>query len=647
MQKIIGTSCAAILMSASALSADTLTWTGGAGTRDFTDPLNWEDGSGQPASPTASPTVGLGDELNIGVDARYDGPVVSTSIPGGRFERIDVSAEGLTINTVPIMPQLRIEDGATIRAQNFNMADMPGAMGRTIQTGGDFPVREMRTSASRSFSGGTSEYRLEGGYLSAVGAWLADNGDALFRQSDGQFDAGNFSLGSAAYATGSAGDGRVVAQGFGEYRMTGGVLNTGFLGAPPSETDPQLRRNGIGTWIGDGGPALFVLSGGEHNVLGGGDSWKYPLVVGGKAYNPNGGDVAGDQEVHKGEYRVQGGALNVSYDAVVGEGADSTYYDPGYGVMRQTGGEVNIGRDLILGGYGDMGSGEGRYLMGGDEASLIARDLIIGQMGANGVGSGLMGVSGGYAEVRDIYVNSASRSAGEPLDHPVNSLQVTGNDFQSGYVSARNVIVGGAGSASGDPNALLEVSGSGVLEAETIQVRDGGLLKGTGYVGATAGLSILSGGVLAPGLSPGMLTIGGDLFLGSGSELILEIAGYDWGAFDMLEIYGDLLAEAGASIRVEFLDGFMPEDGDVFSFFNVYGDASGFDDLLLSGEITVTLAGLSGPEITTLDLSSEGARFAVEPGGPVGAVPIPASLLLLASGVAAMGAMRLRRQARA
>ena len=632
MNNFITSMAALTVVWAGGVSAETLNWTGSGTTRSFTQAENWQDPDSQPISPNPA----NGDILRIGEAARVtNGPIFNADLSNGLFEELVVSAPSLTINTVPIPPILTIE-GGTLQALNVNLADAPSTLGRITQTGGRFLVRELRTSASNQISGGTSEYRLEDGYMSAVFAQIGDDGDSTFRQSGGQFDAGNFLLGGSTVSNSS---GTLFTRGRAEYIMNGGVLNTGFLGFPDGTTDINLNRNGVVTEIGAGSPATFVLNGGTHHVRGGRSSFSSPLLVGAEVFNRNSGDVPDDPNKHLGEYIIRdGGRLLVDFDTVVGASANPVgatlpnLFDPGNGLIRQSGGEHVISRDLILGAYGSEGSGQGRYRMS-DGTLDVGRNIIIGEQGADGVGTGSMSVTGGTVTALDIRIAPSARSAGEPLANPDNEL-IIGDGFNgdtSGTVFARDVVVGGGGTAGDAPSAILEVSGVGLLNANSVEVRDGGMVKGTGRID-TGRLALLRRGFLAPGLSPGILDITGDLFLGDGALLILEIAGRNEGDWDVLNIGGNLLAEAGAQIRVDFLDDFLPEDGDSFNFFNVTGETSEFDQLLADGLIDISLGNQSA---LTFDFSSQGVSFR-ETSSPT-PVSLPASALFMLLGIASLG----------
>jgi hypothetical protein len=86
-----------------------------------------------------------------------------------------------------------------------------------------------------------------------------------------------------------------------------------------------------------------------------------------------------------------------------------------------------------------------------------------------------------------------------------------------------------------------------------------GRIEGTGMITAT---KVSAGGYIAPGLSPGTLTIDGDYeLLGTGVQII-EYAGLNSGDFDVLHVTGQ--TTLGGRLEVHFRGGFSPADPDTF-----------------------------------------------------------------------------------
>jgi hypothetical protein len=133
---------------------------------------------------------------------------------------------------------------------------------------------------------------------------------------------------------------------------------------------------------------------------------------------------------------------------------------------------------------------------------------------------------------------------------------------------------------------------------------NGGRIEGAGQVIAPA---IVNAGRIAPGSSPGLLTIDSDLQMETTSALEIEIDGALAGDFDVLAIKGD--ASLGGELSVARLAGYTPALGDSFTVMTMAGVRSGefatttFHDFgagvrfsVLYNEHDVTLGVIAVPE---------------------------------------------------
>ena len=230
--------------------------------------------------------------------------------------------------------------------------------------------------------------------------------------------------------------------------------------------------------------------------------------------------------------------------------------------------------------------------------------------------------------------------------------------------SVRHVIGSGSeASSEGQPGALVHVRGAGSLwdmgnatdlqiainplgvdggngelrledlarvVARSILVGSGGRVTGSNSI-IEADVQLL-GGTIAPGLSPGELTIDGNLFVDASSDLVVEIGGLSPGIqHDVLAVTGDVDIEG--AVVLQFIDGFAPREGDVFDFLTVTGVAD------FSGA-SLVVEGLAPGFQFSLDPSGGALRLTALTDGEF--VPEPDSAMLFLVGAV----LALRRHSR-
>ena len=170
-----------------------------------------------------------------------------------------------------------------------------------------------------------------------------------------------------------------------------------------------------------------------------------------------------------------------------------------------------------------------------------------------------------------------------------------------------------------------------MLGAGTLEVRSGGTFMGTSLI--TGATTILAGGTLSPGASPGVLSFGDNLTLAG--TTVMEIAGSTRETdYDGIDVVGTL-AYGGA------LDLQIPNilSNGTYDLFNGYASQTGtFASITLTGAYTGSLTESSG--VWTGSLGGQDITF-TNATGDLSVVPEP-SVLGLAGVVAAIAAARLR-----
>jgi autotransporter-associated beta strand protein len=159
---------------------------------------------------------------------------------------------------------------------------------------------------------------------------------------------------------------------------------------------------------------------------------------------------------------------------------------------------------------------------------------------------------------------------------------------------------------------------------------------GTGNVlgggGTLVGDFHVSGGAsIAPGASPGVLTIDGDSTLGPGGVLQIEIGGTQPGSeYDQLNVLGHMTLD-GAVLYVSFLNGFTPGPQDSF----VVLRAESLSGVFANAASSIEVDGM------TLPVSYRGGMVIVG-----AAIPEPATVSLAIVGFAVLGVRRAARTPR-
>jgi hypothetical protein len=294
----------------------------------------------------------------------------------------------------------------------------------------------------------------------------------------------------------------------------------------------------------------------------------------------------------------------------------------GSGAVGMGGSEVSVSGEEVTAIIGDGNGGFGRILMLSSTATFAADSEVNFEIGRSAGSTGLVSVQNGSLVTVDgasgrVQIGSdtstATTGSGE--------LLINSSEFKSSV----GVQIGSAFSAPNAQTGTVSLN-SGLLSAPEVVVGTGGSIVGTGTVDAVK--TILAGGNIAPGLSPGALTFTGDLDVINGSFLF-EIGGNSPSLYDTINVGGILSASGVFDLTIDFIDGFLPSEADVFNIFN----AGSIDSNFLS------FANVISDEPFSFTTTSGGLGISFEPVAPV---PLPAGLPLLLAGLGAFGLLKRR-----
>jgi hypothetical protein len=256
------------------------------------------------------------------------------------------------------------------------------------------------------------------------------------------------------------------------------------------------------------------------------------------------------------------------------------------------------------------GAGAALLLTGGGVNVVNAIGTISGATGIQAVGGTTnVIVTGTVAGTGGTAISFDNTSSGNTVDLKPTAV-ITGNLSGSGEDLLRlsgasgssnfdlDKIAGGFSELRKSDNATWTVTGTfAPTDAVTTVVNGALLVNGTlggdafvgtafsdsllaapllGGTGSVADVLVRNGGVLAPGVSAGTLTVTGNLTMTGGSILRIEIGGAGAGQFDVLNVTGTAAGTGaielgGATLTGSLIGGFTPALGQVFEIINNAG----------------------------------------------------------------------------
>jgi T5SS/PEP-CTERM-associated repeat protein len=310
-------------------------------------------------------------------------------------------------------------------------------------------------------------------------------------------------------------------------------------------------------WSNNG--SMFVNSGGFGSPSGS----SLTITNGGQVFDTDGGIGMGV---------VTGGIFDgTNFTPIIGNADNNSVVVAGPGSLWQNSG------DLYVGGTGSF-----------NQLTISSGGQVLNANSYIGYDSNANNNTVSATGAASVWSNSGSLFVG--YQGPGNSLTIA-NDST---VTASNVVIGAEATSmqnlltvSGGNLLVTNVAGGGLLDirrgtldlngglvyASAITVSNGSFVTGSGTITG----SLTSGGTIAPGASPGTLTVTGDLALLDTATLDMELRGTSTNEFDRLLVSGAFTADG--ILDVMLIDGFLPKPGDQFDLFN-YASVGGSFNLI-------------------------------------------------------------------
>lgn len=229
----------------------------------------------------------------------------------------------------------------------------------------------------------------------------------------------------------------------------------------------------------------------------------------------------------------------------------------GTGTLQLATGNNYGGRTIIEGG---LISSSGESAFGTNPGALVANQIVINGGGIQASTGNInfssnrgitLGTGGGTFDTNG---NSISVDTTNPITGPGS---FTKNGIGTMDLRAANTFSGPVAVNAGK----LLVTGSLTNSSAVVTVNSGGSLGGSGSIAGS--VTAVSGGTVAPGSSPGTLTVGSGFSLNSGAHLVLEAAGTTGGTYDQILLTSGT-ATLGGDVQVSLFGSYSGNVGDKF-----------------------------------------------------------------------------------
>jgi autotransporter-associated beta strand protein/T5SS/PEP-CTERM-associated repeat protein len=500
------------------------------------------------------------------------------------------------------------------------------------------PARAATTTYTSAYAGGTiapgDRVVLNDG--ATITGPITDNGTLQFNQTSGTLTMSSTLTGSGTLSLTNAGTlmltGTTVSVGVGLDMTT--TVDSGrlLIGNNGGRTLYLGNTNGgagtlsiNGGYVGNGSSYLGFSAGGQASVTVSSGTWTngsftYVGWDGSGTLDVTGGSVTGvvcsigRNLGSVGSVTVSGGTMSYTSNLTVGDGGTGSLTIGNGGLVALRGNLVRGAAGTIslnAGGTLQIGTGTNSGVLLGGTGSLTNNGTVVFNRSNASTYAGVLSGSGAVTKLG------------------LGTLTLSGS---SSYTGATAV----------DGGTMLV---NGQLGNTAVAVNATGLLGGSGTI--LGGVTVASSGTLAPGSSPGVLTVG-SLSLSAGSHTLMEITGTSSSLYDQIVGTGAGGLTYGGSLNLVMTGSYANQT--TFDLFNSFSSNTG-DFFAVGLNATGEYAGLTftgDGGVWTSTATARGQRLVFSTGtGDLVVVPEPSTYAMAFAGLAYGGYMIFRRRKQA
>ncbi len=471
-------------------------------------------------------------------------------VPG--IEDTAIVNSGILTNDSTVFVASLFQNGGTISGSGvLNITDSLSFISG-VQSGSG--TTSLSSSANGVISGGQlSRALINEGYLIWQGGNVQFSSGAVFTN-NGTFDAQSE---SSSFGFGGGGsiinNGNILrTTGVGTASLSVPLTNNGTVNVKSGVLRAQRDVSGNGSFIIDAGNS-FVLTG-VSNTLGGNS------ISGGGIFELNNNTLT----ISPGNVIVQSGTT-----------------------FLQSGGTITGDADLIIEGLFDFKSGiqsgngttkistTGTCLAGGTQSKQFSRNLLNDGIIAWSGGNITFGASKTFTNNGTFNAEIESGSL-----YNLGGVSIVNNGIFNRSTGGSNVTIA---PKFINNNELKIFSGTMTFNDSLIN-NNSGKIKGVGVLTMPSLNKLLNKGTVEPGNDIGILQFNGYYSQTQGASLKIEIGGFAAGTErDSVSVVGS--AVLSSELNIEFINNFVPTDGDVFSIMSYTSRSGEFSQVILSNNV--------------------------------------------------------------